>query len=874
MAKPLKVIGTIAGAVALVATGVGAFAVAGSALAATAASVASIASITATVANIGSQALTKPPPARGSVTQLLVSPNAPQPYVMGEGYFAGVLRHDTAYGATLSGVPNPYRFLAVVYSGGGPIQSIAPRVDFGTPSSWYSTYLYTGTKLGAVPDTALTPQWSGAPGWSTAHKLSGQAAIGWSAKFDKDGKRFASGLPVIGAYGQWVKVYDPRLDSTQPGGSGSHRLGNEATYTYSDNPALHAGTYAFGRYQNGKRVIGVGLPADGIDWPVIAAWANVCDANGWTMFGVVYEPGDRWANLKDICLAGGGEPVATGILTFRYSAPTIALDTITAADLADTEQSVTAMQTWRDRINTAVPQYRSPDHNWEIVDAAAVVNATFLAEDGEEKREVWPFSFVKDSDQAAQLAAYRLFDSREIAPIILNVQPRLRNYRPGECLDLDLPELGLDGPAIIRRRSINPANMAVTLELIGETTEKHAYCLGRTGTPPPTPALSQTAQERDEVAAAAGVGEDGVSPPLVRLSATNTQARYDGAGNYIGGPITFTATRENIPPGTVWGWQMRRVSDDALIVGDTAANLAAAYPLAFSTTGPDNLTHTAGGVNYDISTYGALRFVAYADGYTVRDSVTITPVQDGDDGADGSDALSASALPPAIVFRADPVGNLEAGQLPYPVELAAMFGPADVTGTATFAVVQTSNTSATVSGDELSITAVAGADGYADVEATYGVFTDVVRVPWTKVRRGAAATTYRSGEITAAPSGWNVATNVVTFNYGPDDNAATIAASAVYDIGSTGTVTLQMRVMVRNVSDGGSWTQLGSTASASPPATYAIVSGDVVTTQGAVGTSQSMGTPPASRKVYEARIEILGDIRVSYITGSMSIEVS
>ena len=324
---------------------------------------------------------------------------------MGEGYFAGVLRHDVGYGPTLKKVPNPYRFMAVVYSGGGPVESIEPWIDMAPAGGWYAGFLYTTSRLGLCPDTALVPQWAGTPGWSGNHKLSGQAAIGWSFKFDKDGKRFASGISPIGAYGKWVKVYDPRKDSTFPGGSGAHRLGQEATYEWSENPALHAGTYAFGRYQNGKRTIGMGLPAEGIDWATIAAWANVCDANGWRMFGVVFEPGDRWANLKDICFAGGGEPVPGGVLTFKYHAPVVALDTITIDDLTDDPRSTVTMQSFRDRINTAIPKYRSPAHNWELVDAAAVVNPTFLAEDGEEKCDVWPFNFVKNAKQAAELVA-------------------------------------------------------------------------------------------------------------------------------------------------------------------------------------------------------------------------------------------------------------------------------------------------------------------------------------------------------------------------------------------------------------------------------------------------------------------------------------
>lgn len=522
MAKALKKVGTVLGAVALVATGVGAIAGIG-----VLATIGTVAGVAAGIANVGSQALAKPPPARGSVQQLIIDPNAPQPYLMGEGPFAGVLRHRTAYGATLDWVPNPYLWDAVVYSGGAPVESITPWIDFDTVPSWYSGYLYTDTQLGACPEsTALTPHFSGAPGWDSSSKLSGQAAFGWNLKFDKAGKKYASGFPQTRAYLQGVKVYDPRLDSTFPGGSGSCTLGDESTYVYSDNPALHAGTYAYGRYQNGKRTFGVGLPADGIDWNAIASWANVCDANDWSLFGVIFEPGDRWANLKEICAAGSGEPAFAGaVLSFRYDAPQVALDTITLEDIAEDGRSVTWMQSWRDRLNTVKPKRVSPDHNWELVQDEPVAVEDYIDEDGEERAVEWPFNFVTDADQAAQLAAYKLVNSRELHPIQLVCMPRMRAYRPGDCLHVADPELGLDHDCIVLERQIDPATMKVTLTLRSEDPDKHDFALGTTGTAPATPALGQTAEERDEIA---GTQFDASSALL--------------AINLGGGPNTYDST--------------------------------------------------------------------------------------------------------------------------------------------------------------------------------------------------------------------------------------------------------------------------------------------------------------------------------------------
>jgi hypothetical protein len=501
MARVLRTISKVAGAVALVSSFV----------LGPLNPVTLIASAVATVSGIGAQLLAKPPPARGSITETIIEVDPPSPYCMGEGYFAGVMRHRTGYGATLKKVKNPFLFEAVALCVAGPIEGpITPQVDFGAVPSWYTGFLATDTRLGERPDTALVPPLSApAPGWSSAHKLSSVACIGWGHKFDKDGERFASGLPTRGVLAKWALVYDPRKDSTRPGGSGSHRLGNEATYEWSELPALHAGTYAFGRYVNDERVMGVGLPDESIDWEGIAAWANDCEANNWRMFGVVFEGvGDdvarRWQNLRDICIAGGGEPLfASARLHFHWNRPRVALDTITEADLADGLQEVTAMQSFRDRLNTVDPEFLSPDHNWSLQSAGRVQVSTYLTEDGEPKIEKIPFNFVKDADQAAQLGAYWVTNSRELTPITLVVKPRLRAYRPGECLALDLPQLGLDHDAVILRRQFDPATATITLTLVTETAEKHAFALGRTGTPPPTPAIGQTAQERDQIASGA-----------------------------------------------------------------------------------------------------------------------------------------------------------------------------------------------------------------------------------------------------------------------------------------------------------------------------------------------------------------------------------
>lgn len=445
--------------------------------------------------------LEKPPPARGSVSQVLIAVDPPRPYVMGEGYCGGVRRTQRAYGGTVDDVPNPYRWIVDVYCGHGPIDSISPRFDYAAVSSYYNTYLYTTTQLGAVPESAaLAPNWAGATNWSSASKLSGCAAIGWNFKFDKAGKRFANGIPVMGAYGKWVKIYDPRLDSTFPGGSGSCRIGTESTYVWSENPALHFGTYAYGRYQNGTLVMGVGLPATSIDWAKIAAWANVCDANGWKIFGRVFEPGDRPANLRDMAEAGGGAPCFTGgLLSVNYAAPQTALATITAADLGPGDVSVPGMRPYSERMNTVVPKYTDPNSNWEQVSASPVVFSDLVSADGETRRQEWPFNLVKGVTQAAQLAAYKMLDSRERAPIELTLMPQWRHVRPGERYTMDLPGYGLEGDVVVLKRDIDPKTLVVKLTVQTEASDKHTRALAAVGTGPAAVTPGLNGQDRDDL---------------------------------------------------------------------------------------------------------------------------------------------------------------------------------------------------------------------------------------------------------------------------------------------------------------------------------------------------------------------------------------
>jgi hypothetical protein len=462
--------------------------------------VAAVATAVALVAGTLAQVTAKKPSAPGVSNQFVIDPQAGIPYCIGRTFAGGRIVHVDGYG----GAENPYRSYVIAFSGGGQSDSIESvlidrspvSVGPGGASGYYAGFMWLSTQLGATPEAAALPApFAGFPGWGASHKLSGYAAGLWTLKFDKKGKKFASGQPEFGVVGKWVKVYDPRLDSTFPGGSGPCRALQENTYVWSQNGPLHGLTWALGRWQNSKRALGVGIEAQDIDLQAFVDAANVFDANGWSVGGVMDGSGDKWNTLRTILWAGAAEPLDLGgLLSCRYESPKVSLATITGDDLADGDIVVPAMKTWRDRINSIIPRYRSEAHNWEIIPATAVRGTTYIAEDGEERTRESEYYCCQSLSQAAQIAAYEIALSREIDGITIPLKTKFIGYKPGDCLTLNIPEANLNNqPVVVTNRTLDPATAIVTMTFRTETAAKHAWALGRTSSAPPSPSITSSA---------------------------------------------------------------------------------------------------------------------------------------------------------------------------------------------------------------------------------------------------------------------------------------------------------------------------------------------------------------------------------------------
>ena len=478
----------------------------------------------------------------GTQVDFKADPRGPIPYAMGRTGTAGSMVF-----AQTAGEKNKYLNFVSVYSAAGPIDSYESFLVNGTPvtfgtdggegaSGYYQNRMWRRQQLGARPETGWL-HWTSTgtkdtPGdhyglpaeWTSAHKLSGLAADLWGLQYNTS--VYSSGPPRKLAVAKWVRVYDPRLDSTYPGGSGPQRANDEATWAWSENPYIHALTWVIGRHVNGVRVMGLGAPLSAIDMAAFVEGANVADANDWTLGGVVYSTDDKWEVLKAMLQAGAGRPMRLGAkISCLVSTPRTSLATLTGADVVG-EAQITGTPSRRTRINTVWPKYREEAQGWEIVATDEPVQvAAHVTEDGGKvrSREI-EYPLVQSPVQAAQLARYDIENSREFQPVVLPCKPAWMGYKPGDCITVDEPEFGLTAQKmLILRRQRDPATLVTTLTLVSETDGKHAYALGETLSPPATPGLTAYDPNQSTVVASGSwtatgtalIGPDGSTQPAL-----------------------------------------------------------------------------------------------------------------------------------------------------------------------------------------------------------------------------------------------------------------------------------------------------------------------------------------------------------------------
>jgi hypothetical protein len=158
----------------------------------------------------------------------------------------------------------------------------------GGVTGTYSGYLNVAVRTEGTADNYISI--NGGTKWGSSRRLTGCAYVHLRVKRTGNDKKAESplvgGLPSrVTVIGDGALLYDPRKDSTVPGGSGTHRATDQSTwgaYTNADdtdNPALQLLWWMLGWQINGKLSVGCGIPYNRIDMASFITAANICDEN-------------------------------------------------------------------------------------------------------------------------------------------------------------------------------------------------------------------------------------------------------------------------------------------------------------------------------------------------------------------------------------------------------------------------------------------------------------------------------------------------------------------------------------------------------------------------------------------------------------------
>lgn len=235
---------------------------------------------------------------------------------------------------------------------------------------------------------------------------------------------FAQSIPTrITIVGDGALVYDPRLDSTLTGGSGSHRADDQSTWEWdadaARNPALLLLWYLLGWRINGIVSIGCGIPPERIDLESFITAANLCDEPVSLAAGGT-EPRYR----ADGVFSDGEDP--TNVIDNLKAAMNADLDdvggkfrlTVFHNDLADpgpefTDDDMVEGFRWiqtpalSDSFNIVRGSYTDPRDAslYQLVNAPPVEIAS---RDGIDRYDTFDLAFVQSPSQWQRLAKQRL----------------------------------------------------------------------------------------------------------------------------------------------------------------------------------------------------------------------------------------------------------------------------------------------------------------------------------------------------------------------------------------------------------------------------------------------------------------------------------
>lgn len=358
-------------------------------------------------------------------------------------------------------------------------------------------------KVGTQPQAALSSPTglegsATVPDWGPNYEQSGRVVCMLTLQENSKGSEYRGGeekqLHVFdGVYG-----WDPRLDSTWPGGSGTCRLDDPSTWVWIEEGCIAGLNWSIGRWDGSdggtpaaygvpyttKLVAGIGASLDGIDVDAFVAGANIADANGWRLRAYP-DTGMDESLVLDMLLQASGcvRNRASGKISCVSRAavhPSVA--TLTERDLAGPIEVQLGVKR-KERRNAAISTFWSADHDYEMAPIEEISDAAWIAEDrGTRRLTGLRFNYVPDKDQAAVLTYLTLANLREPARGIVPCKPYMRRVKPGHRFTITVAHYALSGVKVLcTKREFDPMTGVVKLHFVQETDQKYTDAFEKTG---------------------------------------------------------------------------------------------------------------------------------------------------------------------------------------------------------------------------------------------------------------------------------------------------------------------------------------------------------------------------------------------------------
>lgn len=327
--------------------------------------------------------------------------------------------------------------------------------------------------LGSASQVADTDLIAAAlPGEWTATDRGRGLCYSW-VEFNLNEPEFQGGPPQCTATVRGKKVYDPRLDSTQPGGSGAHRADTPSTWAYSTNNALCIADFLRGEY-------GKAAPTAHVQWPTVQAAANVCDTAVtygaltqalYTCNGSFRTDQDPDATLDQLCqsMAGFATHAGTWLLTAgAYNAPVMAL---TDADNMGPVEVIPAAPL-EETMNGLRGRFYDAQRFNQVTDYTPYQNTAFVTADGQPLWENLDLPFTDSNLRAHQLCRVQVERSRGMA-LVFPAKLRAVRLLPGQRVTLSNSLLGITA-AVFRvvKREFTPGG-PVNLHLVQDAASHY-----------------------------------------------------------------------------------------------------------------------------------------------------------------------------------------------------------------------------------------------------------------------------------------------------------------------------------------------------------------------------------------------------------------